>query len=74
VSGATRRPPEERNQPVRVVFGAADPYLNPRVARGFHGLFPTSELFLLPDARHYVQLDEPRQVARLILAFPPSAP
>jgi pimeloyl-ACP methyl ester carboxylesterase len=29
-----------------------------------------SELFLLPDARHDVQLDEPRQVARLILTIP----
>ena len=57
-------------RPVRIIFGAADPYLNTRVARRFHELFPTSELFLLPDARHYVQMDEPRQVARLILAIP----
>jgi haloalkane dehalogenase len=57
-------------RPVRVIFGAADPYLNARVARRFHALFPTSELFLLEGARHYVQLDEPRQVARLILAMP----
>jgi haloalkane dehalogenase len=55
--------------PVRIVFGAADPYLNPRVARQFHALFPTSELFLLPDARHYVQMDEPRQVAQMILTL-----
>jgi pimeloyl-ACP methyl ester carboxylesterase len=58
--------------PVRIIFGAADPYLNTRVARRFHALFPTSELFLLPGARHYVQLDEPHQVARLILTIPPS--
>jgi pimeloyl-ACP methyl ester carboxylesterase len=57
-------------RPVRIVFGAADPYLNAGVARRFHQLFPTSELFLLPDARHYVQLDQPRQVARLILTLP----
>ena len=56
------------DRPVRVVFGAADPYLNTRVARRFHELFPTSELFLLEGARHYVQLDEPQQVAQLILA------
>ncbi len=59
-------------RPVRIVFGAADPYLNSRVARRFHELFPTSELFLLPDARHYVQMDEPREVARLILTVPES--
>jgi haloalkane dehalogenase len=57
-------------RPVRIVFGAADPYLNAGVARRFHQLFPTSELFLLPDARHYVQMDQPQQVARLILTLP----
>jgi haloalkane dehalogenase len=58
-------------RPVRIVFGAADPYLNPRVARRFHELLPTSELFLLPGARHYVQFDEPGQVAQLILDAAP---
>lgn len=57
-------------RPVRIVFGAADPYLNRRVARRFHELLPTSELFLLGGARHYVQMDEPHQVAQLILAIP----
>ncbi|MGH3143539.1 MAG: alpha/beta fold hydrolase, partial [Gaiellales bacterium] len=57
-------------RPIRIVFGAADPYLNQRVARGLHELLPTSELFLLPGARHYVQMDEPQQVARLILTLP----
>lgn len=55
-------------RPVRIVFGAADPYLNVRVARHFHQLLPTSELFLLPEARHYVQMDAPAEVARLLLA------
>jgi haloalkane dehalogenase len=57
-------------RPVRIIFGAADPYLNKRVAGKFHELFPTSELFLLPGARHYVQIDEPEEVARLILSTP----
>jgi haloalkane dehalogenase len=56
-------------RPVRIVFGAADPYLNRRVARRLHELLPTSELFLLPGARHYVQMDEPQQLARLIVAL-----
>jgi pimeloyl-ACP methyl ester carboxylesterase len=47
-----------------------DPYLNRGVAQCFDGLFPVSELFLLPGARHFVQMDEPAQVARLILAMP----
>jgi len=72
VASGTAKVPRLRRftRPVRIIFGAADPYLNAGVARQFHDLFPTSELFLLPDARHYVQLDEPRQVAQLILAIP----
>lgn len=60
----------EFGRPVRIVFGDADPYLNKGVARRFHELFPVSELFLVPSARHFVQMDEPAQVARLILAMP----
>jgi haloalkane dehalogenase len=56
------------SRPVRIIFGAADPYLNSGVAKRFHQLFPNSELFLLPDARHYVQIDEPEKVADLILS------
>jgi pimeloyl-ACP methyl ester carboxylesterase len=56
--------------PVRIIFGARDRYLNAGVARRFHALFPTSELFLLPDAGHFVQIDEPEQVARLIATIP----
>ena len=57
-------------RPVRIVFGDADPYLNRRVATAFHELFPTSDLFLVPGARHYVQVDEPDLVAQLILSMP----
>jgi pimeloyl-ACP methyl ester carboxylesterase len=57
-------------RPVRIIFGAADPYLNRGVAQRFHELFPTSDLFLLAGARHFVQMDEPQEVARLILSAP----
>jgi pimeloyl-ACP methyl ester carboxylesterase len=57
-------------RPVRIIFGAADPYLNKGVAQSFHELFPGSELFLLPSARHFVQMDEPKEVAGLILSTP----
>ena len=60
----------EFGRPVRIIFGDADPYLNKGVAQRFHELFPASELFLVPGARHFVQMDEPAQVARLILAMP----
>lgn len=58
------------DRPVRIIFGATDPYLNSGVARRFHELFPKSDLFLLPTARHFVQMDEPEEVARLILSAP----
>lgn len=72
VRSRTEKVPELREfgQPVRIIFGDADPYLNTGVAQRFHELFPGSEVFLLPGARHYVQMDEPGQVARLILAMP----
>ena len=60
----------EFRRPVRIIFGDADPSLNSGVARTFHEFLPGSELFLIPGARHFVQLDEPEQVARLILAMP----
>jgi haloalkane dehalogenase len=59
--------------PVRVVFGARDRSLNPRVGLRFAALFPHSELHLLADAGHYVQVDEPERVAALILRPWPSA-
>jgi haloalkane dehalogenase len=72
VRSGTRQLPKLREfeRPVRIIFGDADPYLNKGVAQRFHELFPTSEQFLVPGARHFVQMDEPAQVARLILAMP----
>jgi len=63
-----RRIPQLRRfaPPVRVIFGALDRTLNPRVAKNFAALFPNSELHLLDDAGHFVQVDQPRQVADLI--------
>ena len=61
---------KEFRKPVRIIFGDADPYLNKGVAQRFHELFPASDLFLLPGARHFVQMDEPAEVARLILSTP----
>jgi pimeloyl-ACP methyl ester carboxylesterase len=52
--------------PVKVIFGARDPYLNPHVARNFATLFRHAELHLIDGAGHYVQVDQPQQVADLI--------
>jgi haloalkane dehalogenase len=61
---------KEFRRPVRIIFGDADRSLNSGVARTFHEFFPGSELFLIQGAQHFVQLDEPAQVAKLILAMP----
>ena len=53
-------------RPVRIVFGAADPYLNADVARDLAQLFPNVDLKLVPGARHFVQMDEPGRVAEEI--------
>jgi haloalkane dehalogenase len=72
IGANTMRAPELASfeGPVRIIFGDSDPYLNADLARSFHASLPTSELFLLPGARHYVQMDEPEEVARLILYAP----
>jgi haloalkane dehalogenase len=57
-------------RPVRIIFGDADPALNKGVAQTFHELLPESELFLVPGAGHFVQMDEPEQVGRLIMEMP----
>jgi pimeloyl-ACP methyl ester carboxylesterase len=70
-----RRMPQMRRfaPPVRIIFGARDRALNPRVARSFAALFPHNELHLLPDAGHYVHVDDEEEVATLILAETPAA-
>jgi pimeloyl-ACP methyl ester carboxylesterase len=49
-------------------------YHEPFVRRDQHRIYvrdyPGSELFLIPGAQHFVQLDEPEQVAGLILTMP----
>jgi len=72
LSRRRRMPQMRRFTPsVRIVFGARDRYLNPRVAKSFADLFPHSELHLLPEAGHYVQVDDAEEVAELILAEAP---
>jgi pimeloyl-ACP methyl ester carboxylesterase len=49
--------------PVTVLFGQRDRYLNPKVARRLAACFPHSDLQLVADAGHYVQVDRPDVVA-----------
>jgi pimeloyl-ACP methyl ester carboxylesterase len=55
--------------PVRIIFGNDDTDLNAGVASYLHELFPNSELFLLNNAGHFVQIDKPAVVAALLRDF-----
>jgi len=52
--------------PVTLIFGAADDYLSPSLARHLAGLFPRADLHLVDNASHWPQWDQPEFVARLI--------
>jgi pimeloyl-ACP methyl ester carboxylesterase len=57
-------------RPVSVAFGADDPYLGLAMAADFAAQFPHARRVDLPAANHYVQLDRPADVARVILDEP----
>jgi haloalkane dehalogenase len=57
-------------RPIRLIWGDRDPDLNSGIARSLHDAAPVSELFILPDAHHNLQIDEPRRVAELLLTIP----
>ena len=58
---------EALDVPVQLIWGEADPYLNVGVAQDFQAHLKRPTLHLLP-AGHWVQIDEPEQVAKLMLA------
>jgi len=60
-------------RPIRLIWGDKDPDLNSGIARALHEAAPASELFILPDAHHNLQIDEPRRVAQLLMTIPSSA-
>jgi pimeloyl-ACP methyl ester carboxylesterase len=57
--------------PVTLVFGAADSYLTPELARHLAGLFRHADLRPVQDASHWPQWDQPEQVARLVTSATP---
>ena len=52
--------------PVSLIFGAADQYLTPDLARHLATLFPHPDLHLVENASHWPQWDQPETVAQLI--------
>ena len=72
----TQRMPDLKrfDRPVRIIFGAEDPYLNPGVARSLHEALPTSDLSLLPKEGHWHQMDGASEVAQLLLSLSEATP
>jgi pimeloyl-ACP methyl ester carboxylesterase len=52
--------------PVLLIYGAADQYLNPGLARHLAALFGHADLHLVDGASHWPQADQPETVARLL--------
>ena len=50
-----------------IIFGAEDPYLNVHVARQFHAMIPGSTLNIIQNASHYVQVDQPQEIAEILV-------
>jgi 2-hydroxy-6-oxonona-2,4-dienedioate hydrolase len=54
--------------PVSLIYGIADDYLNPGLARHLASLFSHAELHLIDGASHWPQADQPETVARILKA------
>ena len=52
--------------PVTLIFGTADQYLNPHLARHLADLFTDAALHLVDNASHWPQWDQPDIVAQII--------
>ena len=55
--------------PTLILWGGKDPYLRPSVARQFHRLIPNSQVRMVADAGHFLQLESPDEVAQAIAGF-----
>ena len=58
---------KELPMPVLIVRGERDLYLSPEISARLHREIPGSRLVKVPDAGHFIQLDEPRLLSKTIL-------
>jgi pimeloyl-ACP methyl ester carboxylesterase len=56
-------------RPTLLVWGMRDPVLPPVILEGWKALYPDAEVLELPEARHYLQEDEPEAITARILEF-----
>jgi len=55
--------------PVLIIRGDADPYLGATIAEKLHREIPGSRLVRIPTGGHFIQEDEPEQIARELIAL-----
>ncbi len=55
--------------PVLIVRGDADVYLGSNISKKLHSDISISKLVIIPDAGHFVQLDEPEKLAQILQQF-----
>lgn len=55
--------------PVLIVRGDADVYLGSNISAKLHSEISTSKLVIIPDAGHFIQLDEPEKLAHILQQF-----
>lgn len=60
---------ERITQPMLLVVGANDRMTPPKYAEYLHARLPNSTLVVIPDAGHYVQLEQPQAVAEALRAW-----
>ncbi len=55
--------------PLLVIRGDCDVYLSTQIASSLHGNIPRSKLVIIPNAGHFIQIDEPQLVANNLIEF-----
>lgn len=55
--------------PVLIIWGVADPFVNPRYLNKFKKVFSTLSVKILTGTGHFPQEEEPNKVSRFILEF-----
>jgi haloalkane dehalogenase len=56
-------------RPTLVCWGMRDRVFPPMLLEAWKGLYPHAEVLELPQARHYLQEDEPEAITERIVAF-----
>ena len=57
------------HRPTLLVWGMADRVFSPIVLEGWKAMYPHAEVLELPEARHYLQEDEPEAISQRIVEF-----